>query len=261
MLQVSNARGWVRASLNETNAPFRLFCLPYSGSGAMIFRSWARWLAPEIEVCPIQLPGREDRLREPAFTHLEPLIDELSAAMLPYLDRPFAIFGHSLGGFLGFALAQRLNERYYQTPLVLFVSACRAPIGEYNEAPMHRLPEERFLEQLTYRYGTLPPQILANPDLLALYLQVLRADFAVLETYSYAGTPEHARPLPCPIITFGGTADKAVTPGHLERWQVHTDSNFNLKMLEGDHFLLKSCQNELLGFIKTDLTRFARLAF
>src|SRR6185295_11175567 len=90
------------------NARLRLFCFPYAGGGASAYRGWATALPSDLEVCPVQLPGRESRLREAPFTRPEPLIQTLADVLEPHLDLPFVLFGHSMGGMISFELSREL---------------------------------------------------------------------------------------------------------------------------------------------------------
>jgi len=83
---------WVSCPRPNPQAKLRLFCFPYAGGRALIFRPWFERLPPTVEVCPLDLPGRGGRLNESPFTQLEPLIQALAPALLPYLDKPFAFF-------------------------------------------------------------------------------------------------------------------------------------------------------------------------
>src|SRR5205085_9026436 len=123
------------------DAALRLLCLPYAGGAADIFRSWANVFPPTIEVCPIQLPGRGGRLLEPPFTNLSLLVETLTSELLPYLDKPFALFGHSMGAIIVFELARQLRSKKINEPLHLFVSAWRAPQIPRRERPSFDLPE------------------------------------------------------------------------------------------------------------------------
>src|SRR5271165_1107618 len=118
---------WISGCKPSPLARLRLFCLPYAGGSALIFRAWSNALAADIEVCPIQLPGRSTRLKERPFTEMSSLIQVLAQALSSLLDRPFAIFGHSLGALVGFELARQFRRQYGVNPVRLFVSAGRAP--------------------------------------------------------------------------------------------------------------------------------------
>src|SRR5579859_3905311 len=91
---------WITMPRPRQMPRLRLFCLPYAGGGASMFRDWTTGLPADIDVCPILLPGRESRVREPAFSRVEPLVEALAPAVLPYLDVPYALFGHSMGALI-----------------------------------------------------------------------------------------------------------------------------------------------------------------
>jgi medium-chain acyl-[acyl-carrier-protein] hydrolase len=113
---------WVTCSRPKPQATLRLFCFHYAGGGAAIFRTWSDSLPSSVEVCAIELPGRGMRLKEPPFTQLEPLVQHLASALFPYLDKPFAFFGHSMGGLVSFELTRLLRREYGVSPVHLFVS-------------------------------------------------------------------------------------------------------------------------------------------
>ena len=129
---------WITCPHPNPGARLRLFCLPFAGGGASAYRLWAADLPAWVEVCPIQLPGREDRYGEPAFTSLIGLSRAMSREVTPFLDRPFAFFGHSMGALVGFELARALRHSKAPAPLAMFLAAYPAP-----HLPPAREPEER----------------------------------------------------------------------------------------------------------------------
>jgi malonyl CoA-acyl carrier protein transacylase len=232
-------------SLNpQSTAQGRLFCFPHAGAGAAAYQSWPSLFPPEIEICPIQLPGRETRLNETAFTRLQPLIVSLTEAIAPYLDRPFAFFGHSFGALLAFELTRHFRRQGLPQPFHLFLSARRAPQLPDHEAPIHNLSEDRFFEALK-RWRGIPPSVLQDRDFTRLYQAPLRADFAALETYFY---PKD-KPVDCRISCFGGIDDTTVKQIELEAWQEQTSQKINLKLFAGDHFFLENQQQEISSII------------
>ncbi|WRH68385.1 MAG: thioesterase domain-containing protein [Planktothrix sp. GU0601_MAG3] len=146
---IPTANSWVTYPKPNPQAKLRLFCFHYAGGGAVIFRSWADSLPSTVEVCPIELPGRSSRLRETPFTQMEPLIQTLAPAIFPHLNKPFAFFGHSMGGLVSFELAQLLRKEYNQSPLHLFVSGCRAPQIPDRASQIHALPETGIDQGIT----------------------------------------------------------------------------------------------------------------
>jgi medium-chain acyl-[acyl-carrier-protein] hydrolase len=232
----------------------RLFCFPYAGAGASIFRAWPDGLPTDVEVCPVQFPGRGTRLMERPFTRLSPLVEALAQALVPLLDVPFAFFGHSLGSLVSFELARRLRRDYGVQPVRLCVSAGRAPQIPRRGSLVHALPEKEFLAELRRLNGT-PCELLEHKELMAIMLPLLRADFAMYETYVYSDEP----PLNCPISAFGGLHDHRVNDRDLEAWRSQTDSSFSLRILDGDHFflnqppLLRALSHELEGSWRTNV--------
>jgi medium-chain acyl-[acyl-carrier-protein] hydrolase len=229
-------------------ARVRLFCFPYAGGAASLFRDWPEGLPTEVEVCPVQLPGRGARLMEPPFSHLSPLIDALADGLRPLLDKPFALFGHSLGSLVSFELARRLRTNYRMRPVRLFVSAAPAPHIPYRGLPIHNLPKNDFSAELRRLNGT-PAELLNHEELMDIVLPALRADFALYENYRYSSEP----PLNCPISTYGGLSDQKVKHCDLERWRDQTSVSFSIRMFPGDHFFLKTNEPLLLRALSQEL--------
>lgn len=236
---------WLRRLKPNPQARLRLFCFHFAGGSASAYRTWPAALAdrqPDIEVCAIQLPGRENRLKEPPFTEIAPLISTLVNVLRPELDRPFALFGHSMGAIVAYELAQALT-RIGAPPSHLLVSGRRAPNMPERYAPVHHAPtDDALLRAIQQRYGNLPELLLQDAELKAIYAPLLRADFTLVETY----TPSTLSPLPCPLIAFGGAADPIATEAELLAWRAMTQSNFALYLLPGGHFYLQEQSGPLL---------------
>ncbi len=240
---------WIQYRQPKSEARLRLFCFPYAGGSASVFRSWSEGLPPQIEIWPVQLPGRERRLSERPFERLDPLVEALMEALLPYLTPPYAFFGHSMGALLSFELTRALRNAGVSTdPLRLCVSAHRAPQLPPTYPPVHDLPEPLLVRELRRLKGT-PEEVLQHPELLQLLLPLLRADFAVCETYTYT----HQAPLACPITAFGGLRDEHVPREALEAWRDQTHSSFGIHCFDGGHFFLKEQQEPLLRILARDL--------
>lgn len=224
----------------EAKDIIRLFCFPYAGGGASAYRGWTNALPDDVGVYPIQLPGRENRITEQALCEMEVLVEAISEAIYPYLDRPFIFFGHSMGTRIAFELARTVRRKWELQPCRLIVSGSSAPhIPEPK--PLHHLSDDEFVRELG-RFSGTPKAILQSRELMNLFLPVLRADFTVDETYVYA---EEAT-LDCPISAFGGTVDTEANREEIEAWVRHTSSAFTLEMIEGDHFFLTTKRELLL---------------
>lgn len=225
---------WFAYTKQTQRSALRLFCLPHAGGGAGSYRDWVAGLAPDIEVVPVQLPGRETRFFERPFESMASLLEALVEALRPFLDVPFALFGHSLGALVGFELSRQLRHDGFR-PVHLFVSGYGAPHLPVMLSPMYHLPDAQFAAALA-GLNTVPTAILENKELLQLLLPLLRADFAVYERYQY----REAKPMNCPITMLGGEADSLVSPDMLAPWAQHTTQPGELYLFPGDHFYLHS---------------------
>ncbi|PYS78745.1 MAG: putative thioesterase [Acidobacteria bacterium] len=240
------ATPWLVRYRASPRTRLRLFCFPYAGGAAQVFRLWPQSLPDFIEVCAVQPPGRGSRLREEPFTRLDALVEAAMPALIPFMDVTFAFYGHSMGAMIAFEAARRLRCMGVDGPAHLFVGACRAPRLASEREITYDLPEPEFIEELRRRGGT-PTEVLGHEELLHLLLPLLRADFAVIETYSYAEGP----PLDCPLTAFGGLEDEGGARESLAPWEEHTAGQFSLHMLPGDHFFLRSSQPLLESIART----------
>lgn len=276
---------WVYRPKPNPNAQLRLFCFPFAGGGVATYRSWCNDLPPEVEVCLIQLPGRENRLDEPPCTDLEELLAALETALLPYLDKPFAFYGHSLGALLSFELAHRLSHRN-KPPTHLFVSACTAPhlprrikqspnleVNFLNYARLvqwlhpwistktwldlifhPKLNHPTVLDKLLRPFGLdAPRELLQNPEFINRILPTIKADFLLADGYAYK---KDRRPLDCPIVASGGEGDRICGLGCLEAWSQHTSGDFKRLQFPGGHlFLRTNGRKPLLDLISQELSK------
>jgi len=236
---------WIMCFKPNPQARLRLFCFPYAGGGASLFRPWSDLLPTSIEICAIQPPGRENRFREARFTHLPELVTALDTAIDPWVQSlPFAFFGHSLGALTSFELTRTLYRRHGPMPMHLMVASHRAPQLPERHLRLSDLPDAIFLQELRRLNGTAN-DVAENSDLMEVLMPLLRADFAVAESYTY----QQETPLPCPIAAIGGSADADVGKEELAAWQTETTGPFSLHLLEGDHFFLTTHRSALFQVI------------
>jgi medium-chain acyl-[acyl-carrier-protein] hydrolase len=178
------------------------------------------------------------------------LIPAIASAISGALDRPFALFGHSLGASIAFELAGYLKAHFGKEPAHLFVSGNRPPHLPRTKPLLYNVPEAEFRAEVARLNGT-PQGILDNAEAMAMVIPILRADFELIDTYRYQERPL----LACPIRAFGGLQDPEVLRDELSEWQRHTASSFSLSMMPGDHFFITQSEPQLLSILSTVLQR------
>ena len=250
MARANAANNWFVSPKPNPAARLRLFCFPYAGGGATMFWKWADHLPADVEVCLAQLPGRGPRLLDAPCTRLQPLVETIARAILPYTDKPFTLLGHSMGAIISFELARLLRTERRLEPVQLVVSGCRAPHIRTTDRRTYDWPEAEFIEDLRRLNGT-PQEVLESPELMQLFMPVLRADFEVVQTYSYTA----GQILQCPITVFGGLQDHEVRREQLEGWREQTTDAVTFHLFPGGHFFIHASQPLILQVLAQDLER------
>ncbi len=238
------------ASLTPRPRPrLRLFLFPYAGGGAASYLPWVPHFPAEVELVVAQLPGRGTRFTQPPLRSLKPALDGALAAMLPLLNRPFALVGYSMGSLLAFELARALESMGHR-PELLAVGAYPAPHMPRPGEPLHQLPDAEFIAELKRLEG-MPAEVLDSPELLELVLPAIRADFEVVETSSYRQGPA----LSVPLLAFGGSEDSEAPPGHIEGWRELTRADCSVTIFQGGHFFINRYLSEVAGIVRGNLMR------
>lgn len=247
-LPLRRVRGRIGAAGPGAPVRLRLICFPYAGAGAAVFRPWVDELPDDIELCVPCLPGRDARQDEPPAVAMAPLAAALAKGLWPMLDRPYALFGHSMGAFIAFDLAHELATAG-AAPMHLFASAQRGPRLPYPGPPMFTLPDADFLAAILKRYRAFPEPLLRDPEMMALLLRRLRGDFTLVEDYRYRASGL----LDCPVTAFGGLEDRLIGRDQLQAWSQETSAAFDLRMLPGGHFFVNEARPALLAIIRKRL--------
>ncbi|HEY2579494.1 MAG TPA: alpha/beta fold hydrolase [Streptosporangiaceae bacterium] len=240
----ASVAAWFGRSTCPPGSTHLLFCLPLAGGGASLFATWQRVIGTAIEVLPIQLPGREARFTEPV-SHSP---DDIAAAVAVRANRPYAIYGHSMGGRLGFEVIRSLSRIGAPLPVRFYPAAARPPDHPEKFGDISQYGDDEFLDALAERLGA-PNELRDQPELRDLLLPLLRADFDWVSKYR----PSPGPPLPVPFVAIAGADDSEPTPQEMQDWARYTAASFRQHTLPGGHFFLRTATRELVELIRYDL--------
>lgn len=243
---------WTVPVAGDADAPLRLFIFPFAGGSSVAWRRWMPYLPATWRTEFVVLPGREQRFAEPAFTEMAPLVDAAVAGLAPHLDRPFALYGHSMGAAAAYEVARRL-EGMGHAPRHLFLSGRRAPGHPRLTPVIHHLPDEAFKRGLAVLGGT-PREVLENDELMTMFLPLLRADFMLSDGYS----PLPGSPSSTPATVFGGADDPETDRPALEAWRGAFSGPVRIEVLPGDHFFIAPGAERMIAVMQEALSPSAR---
>ncbi|MCX4911506.1 thioesterase II family protein [Streptomyces sp. NBC_00878] len=236
---------WIRRYRPRPDAGARLVCLPHAGGSASFYFPVATAMPEAVDVLALQYPGRQDRRAEPCVSNIPDLADLVTAALLPWTDRPLLFFGHSMGATLGFEVARRLERDHGVVLLGLFASARRAPSRKRAEA-VYREDDEGIIREVRRLSGT-DSAILDDVELIRMALPAIRADYRAAETYEYEPGPK----LNCPLVSLVGDDDPKVDLDEARAWSEHTENTFEFRVFKGGHFYLTSHQPEIVRLLSS----------
>ena len=225
----------------------QLLCLPHAGGSAQAFVNW-QTRVHDIAICGLHLPGHGKRFSEPASRNLHWIVTTLADELGSEIHEPFAVFGHSMGAFVGFELAREIKKRHGIEPVHLVVAGVCAPHLYQCKALTYNLPDDKLIEEVRRLNGT-PVEVLENADTMKVFLPLLRADLEAIQTYQY----KTGELLSCPITAYGGVLDESVSLSDMEAWSAYTRGTVKVRMFPGDHFFVDSQRQQVLNALKEDL--------
>ncbi|WP_372365771.1 aminotransferase class III-fold pyridoxal phosphate-dependent enzyme [Candidatus Uabimicrobium sp. HlEnr_7] len=232
-----------------TKPRLRVFCFPYAGGGASLFRTFQDAMPEGVEVVPIQYPGRENLIKEPLLNSIDKLVEAIYPDVKNLLDIPAVFFGYSLGALVAFEMVRKLRRENQTLPKQLLVAAHQSPHLPDDTVQIHRLPDEQMIAVLRKTITDVPDKLWDNAEMLKVFLPMIRADVTVSETYHY----REEKSLPCEIIAYGGTKDDHVSEEQIRAWQKQASNDFSHKMIDGTHFFFhdenKALEKEIINAV------------
>ncbi len=243
------ASKWFIRPLHKRAPALRLICLPYAGGSAGTYVPWAAHLPPQVELIAVQLPGRGTRMGEAPYSDMQPLVGELLNVFPEVIDRPYLLFGHSLGSRVAFELALQCRRIGFPPPAYFIGSGSRAPHLRKSEEPLHNLPEVELIEKLRELNGT-PEEVLSDTELVRLLIPLIRADFKLADLYRAVQAP-----LDCPMVILAGTQDHKVSPGDVQAWRELTTRGCEIHWIPGGHFFIERNRPAVLEHINAIVAR------
>ncbi|GAB3261075.1 thioesterase II family protein [Kineosporia babensis] len=221
---------WVRQWPARSTRARRFVCFPPAGAGAGFYRDWAPALPADCELWSVQYPGREDRFGEPLIADLQTMADQIAAVPGLLDGTPLWLFGHSMGALLAYEVARRIEPA---APLQRLVVSGRIARRHQKPGTLYQLDDDAFSAQVL-KLGGVPEVLLADPEMRAVLLPIMRSDYQAVETYSAQPHP----PLQTPVLALAGTDDQHAPPPAMEHWSDITTGPFRLAAHPGGHFFL-----------------------
>ncbi|WP_395424703.1 thioesterase II family protein [Streptococcus suis] len=208
---------------------------PYAGGGASVFRKWGK-LFSNIRLYAVQYPGRENRMSEEPIKDFDILLNEVFKNLIKIIDddRPYYLFGHSLGTKLVYELTLRIMNDSMKKPSGIIVSGGKAPCFK-EENPIYHLDDIDFIKGIN-RYSGTPEEIIQNIEIMKIFLPMLRADFMIDETYQR----KEIEKIDIPILGLMGTDDKELKIEELKKWEEYTTKDFKYRYIEGGHMFINT---------------------
>lgn len=239
---------------SSSDNKIRLFVFPFVGGRASLFRNWEDYLSKQVEICCLQLPGREERYYEKPYVHINECLQELSENFQKFIELPYVFFGHSMGSLFCYEISRFLESMNVPLPLHVFLSGARPPRKFIMDSCISQLNDDDLVDELK-KYNGIPEDILNEKDYIKIFLPIIRADLLIMESYNFNNNYRFSMPL----TVFGGESDSAVDCKELKEWNDFTRAYCRIFILPGDHFFIFSEKIKILSEINREL-RYLTLA-
>jgi len=222
----------------------KMFCLPFAGGNKYSYEKYVRDSPGNIQMIPVELPGRGARWNEPLLRNTEAMVNDIYVQVNHQLDVPYLIFGHSMGALLGYVLLKKIRAHNLPMPGCCFFSGCRGPAVFKSDHPWHTLPYQAFVDKIT-ELGGLPDTESDRKEILAYYEPILRADFEAVGSYRYQKT----EPFDVPLFLMMGTQEPTSYQDVLS-WQIESHQQIEVTYFTGKHFFIHQHHREIMSLME-----------
>jgi surfactin synthase thioesterase subunit len=243
---MSHGRQWIKIFKPLHEPKIRIVCFPYAGGGASVYREWSRFLPDHFELLSLQLPGREDRIRENYADDLFKLIESFHPTLFPMLNLPFVFYGHSMGALIAYEYARYLSHNFNVEPIRLFLSGRSAPNEVRRGKNLNELIDKELIEEVTSMGAS--KILLESPQLAELFIRTIRADLTMLDKYQFIDGHD----ISCPITVMSGVNDSSFEVEDLDAWNNHTKGGLTKLFYPGGHFYINENLEQVIRSVVYD---------
>ncbi len=228
----------------------KVFCLPYAGGSAMVYKKWMPYSSNFVEIHPVELAGRGNRYNESFYEQFSDAVNDAFNLIKGYLNQsPYALFGHSMGSTMVYELYYKIMEHHLTGPIHIFFSGSKPPYTRVSNCLIHKLPDHEFIEEILKLGGT-PREVFENEELFDIFIPILRADYKILENYKYY---EKDKKINCPITVLNSESD--ISMDEMGNWKYHTDLHCNFYHFDGGHFFINENFKQIARMIDNTLVK------
>ncbi|UII27311.1 alpha/beta fold hydrolase [Fulvivirga maritima] len=228
-------------------AKFRVICIHDAGGSASLFHGWENQLVNELELIIVELPGRGKQLSQKPFNDIQIAVNKIMLDLQGYLNKPYILFGHSMGGLIAFELMRLLRQKKLNLPQQLFVSST-PQLAVYEKAYLN---PKQDTDQLMSSFPHLKPENIPDPELRKVLISLLRNDLSLIDSFSYQFEP----PFDLPITAIHGVQDNNITPAQMQNWKNETTQTFKLIQRKGGHHYLHHDSEFVTHLINSEVSQ------